>query len=342
MTIILFGVLLPKKHVFIKKKFKIEILWFIVFIVAPICQIFIYNQIWINMNFWKFIDFAKFCVSSWKIVIISNHIYILFTILRLFGTRESIRQKVDHGGQIDLWYWQHATNLAKATMFVVCMRLARVLVWVRGKVEQKCSLIFCVFGQARSKCSSSSTFPKSQPRQNLSAYGTPFHEPNTTSSCVLPHQNQATVFRSWTQLMSHKWLLFSYDIPLKRKYLVCMLVPISRLVKSFSMKASHILAFTLFTFNVVWGKPGGGGTLTSWLIGWVVIAWSAWVATSWGAISSDGWTRGKKPATSWGWFLNSHCFMDPAQHFFPVASIVSWASHAFLKMRSLVIMLTRL
>ncbi len=35
---------------------------------------------------------------------------LLFTILRPCGTRESIRRKVDHGGQIVLWYWQHATN----------------------------------------------------------------------------------------------------------------------------------------------------------------------------------------------------------------------------------------
>jgi len=49
-----------------------------------------------------------------------------FTILRPFGTKESIRRKVDHGGQIVLWYWQHATNLARA--------------------KQKRSLIFCVFG----------------------------------------------------------------------------------------------------------------------------------------------------------------------------------------------------
>jgi hypothetical protein len=37
------------------------------------------------------------------------------------------------------------------------------------------------------------------------------------------------------------------------------------------MKASHILSFTLFTFNIVWGKPGGGGILTSWLIGPFVV-----------------------------------------------------------------------
>ncbi len=36
-------------------------------------------------------------------------------------------------------------------MFIVCMSSTRVLVWVRGKVEQKRSLICCVFGHARSK-----------------------------------------------------------------------------------------------------------------------------------------------------------------------------------------------
>jgi hypothetical protein len=191
---------------------------------------------------------------------------LLFTILHSFGIRESIRQKVDHGGQIVLWYWQHATNLAKATVFIVCMSSARVLVWVKGKVEQKHSLTFCVFRQIRSKCSSSFTFLKSQPQQSLSTYGTPFHAPSIASSYMLPHQNRARAFRSWTQLMSHKYLSLSYNIPLKCKYLVYTLVPISRLVKSFSMKASRILSFTLFTFNTVWGKPGGGGVPTSWLI----------------------------------------------------------------------------
>jgi len=151
------------------------------------------------------------------------------------------------------------------------MSLARVLVWVRGRVEQKCSLTFCVFGQIRSKCFSSSTFPKSRPRQSLLVYGTPFHAPSIASSCVLPHQNRARAFRSWTQLMSHKYLLLSYDIPLKHKYLVCTLVPISQLVKNFSMKASRILSFTLFTFNIVWGKLGGGGIPTSRLIGPLVV-----------------------------------------------------------------------
>jgi hypothetical protein len=32
------------------------------------------------------------------------------------------------------------------------------------------------------------------------------------------------------------------------------------------MKASCILSFTSFTFNIVWRKPGGGGAPTSWLV----------------------------------------------------------------------------
>jgi hypothetical protein len=158
------------------------------------------------------------------------------------------------------------TNLAKATVFIVCMSSTRVLMWVRGRAEQKRSLTFCVFGQTRNMCFSSSTFPKLQPQQNLSTYGTPFHGPSTTLSCMLPHQNWAKAFCSWTQLMSHKKLSFSYNIPLKRKYLVYTLVPISQLVKSFLMKVSCILSFTFFTLNIVWGKPEGGGAPTSWLI----------------------------------------------------------------------------
>ncbi len=131
-------------------------------------------------------------------------ICLLFIILHPVGTRESIRWKVDHGGQIVLWYEQHATNLVRATMFVVCMSSTRMIVWVKGRVEQMRSLTFYVFVQARSKCSSSSTFPKSPPQQSLLTYGTPFHAPSTTSSCVLPHRNRAIAFRSWTQLMSHK------------------------------------------------------------------------------------------------------------------------------------------
>jgi hypothetical protein len=42
-------------------------------------------------------------------------------------------------------------------------------------------------------------------------------------------------------------------------------------VKNFSMKANRILCFTLFTLNIVWGKPGRGGAPTFWLIGPFVV-----------------------------------------------------------------------
>ncbi len=173
-------------------------------------------------------------------------------------------------------------------MFIVCTSLARVLVWVRGRVEQKHSLTFCVFGQTKSKCFSSSTFPKSQFQQSLSTYGTPFHTPNTTSSCELPHWNRAKTFYSWTQLMSQ--LLLSYDIPLKRKYLVCTLIPILQLVNSFSMKASYILSFTFFTLNIGWGKPEGGGASALWLIRPPVVDLAPTGCTSCSAASLPIWT----------------------------------------------------
>jgi len=71
---------------------------------------------------------------------------LLFTILCSFGTKESIKLKVDCGEQTVFWYSQHAINLVRMIVFVVCMSLTRVLVWVRGKVEQKRFLTFCVFG----------------------------------------------------------------------------------------------------------------------------------------------------------------------------------------------------
>ncbi len=52
---------------------------------------------------------------------------LLFVILGPFGTRESIRRKVNHRGQIVLQYWQHATNLIRATVFIVCMSSTRML-----------------------------------------------------------------------------------------------------------------------------------------------------------------------------------------------------------------------
>jgi hypothetical protein len=75
---------------------------------------------------------------------------------------------------------------------------------------------------------------------------------------------------------------------------------------------------------------------------WVVLAWSARVVASWGALSNKAWTRSRKHATFWGWLLSSHFFTDPAQNFFLATSITSWASHAFPKMQSLVTVFTRL
>jgi hypothetical protein len=170
------------------------------------------------------------------------------------------------------------------------------------------------------------------------------------------------------------------------------------------MKACCILSFTLFTFNNVWGKLGGGGAPASWLMGlpivdlaptgciscsvanlaiqtltctlcalhqsiwffarpltptrrvecmcvvlrvvsngsWTILTWNALVIVSWGAVSSDGWTKGKEHVSSWGWFLNSHFFTNLTQHFFYVTNITNWASHAFPKMWSLMTVLTRL
>jgi hypothetical protein len=108
-----------------------------------------------------FVD--DYSYNSWlrKRIYLEHWFCLLFTILCPFGTRESIRRKVDHRGRIVLWYWQHATNLARVIVFVVCMSSTRMLAWVRGRVEQKRSLTFCVFEHIRSKCSTSSTFLKS-------------------------------------------------------------------------------------------------------------------------------------------------------------------------------------
>ncbi len=59
--------------------------------------------------------------------------------------------------------------------------------------------------------------------------------------------------------------------------------------------------------------------------GWIVPACNAWAIANWGVVSNGGWIKGKKPATSWGWFLNSHFFMDLAQHFFPTTNVATLA-----------------
>ncbi len=73
-TIVFLGVLYPQKHAFPKRNFQLNFFetFYIVFVGAPICYIFFYNQIWRNMSFWMCTNFPRFCVLSWKFVIISN------------------------------------------------------------------------------------------------------------------------------------------------------------------------------------------------------------------------------------------------------------------------------
>jgi hypothetical protein len=61
----------------------------------------------------------------------SSHIIALNTVYNLtsdWDQRVHDLRKVDHGGQIILWYKQHVTNLARVTVFVVCMSSTKVLV----------------------------------------------------------------------------------------------------------------------------------------------------------------------------------------------------------------------
>jgi len=71
----LFWAPFAQKKVFLKRNFQMKCFkaLYIIFIVAPICHMFFYNQIWRNTNFWKCTNFVRFYVSSWKFIIISNH-----------------------------------------------------------------------------------------------------------------------------------------------------------------------------------------------------------------------------------------------------------------------------
>jgi hypothetical protein len=133
--------------------------------------------------------------------------------------------------------------------------------------------------------------------------------------------------------MSHKLFSLLYDIPLKCKYLVSTLIPISRLVKSFQWKSVAYYPSPFFHSTLCGGNLKGEGPQPpklppaccalhqgTWLsaqlltptrrIGcicvvlgivpngdWAVPDWNAWVIPSWGAISSDGCTKGRKLAT---------------------------------------------
>jgi len=59
-------------------------LLFILFIVAIVCQIFFENQIWVDMNFLKCTNFIRFCVSSWKMITISNYTKTCWNVQVLF------------------------------------------------------------------------------------------------------------------------------------------------------------------------------------------------------------------------------------------------------------------
>ncbi len=52
-------------------------------------------------------------------------VFTVYNFTSVWDQRESIRQKVDHGGQIVLWYWQHATNWNWFKLF----RLELIFFW---------------------------------------------------------------------------------------------------------------------------------------------------------------------------------------------------------------------
>jgi hypothetical protein len=47
--------------------------WFFKILKSPPINLIFLNYFWINMNFLKCINFARFYVSLWKMIIISNH-----------------------------------------------------------------------------------------------------------------------------------------------------------------------------------------------------------------------------------------------------------------------------
>lgn len=62
-----FEVLFPKEHFFHKKELFNDffaIFLFIIFTIAPICEMFGVNHFLTNMIFFKCIDFARFCILS--------------------------------------------------------------------------------------------------------------------------------------------------------------------------------------------------------------------------------------------------------------------------------------
>ncbi len=85
-------------------------------------------------------------IILYPIIFLTLHKTHLFTIERPFGIRESIGRKVDHGGQIILWYGQHVTNLARVTVFIVCMSSAKPIKEKKKekkKANEKEKLVMC-------------------------------------------------------------------------------------------------------------------------------------------------------------------------------------------------------
>jgi hypothetical protein len=74
-TMVLFEVLLLKNHFFHKEEFSNEILQLVIYFIYScysMSHIF-ENEIWVDMNFFKCIDFTRFCVLFRKMNTMSNY-----------------------------------------------------------------------------------------------------------------------------------------------------------------------------------------------------------------------------------------------------------------------------
>jgi hypothetical protein len=143
------------------------------------------------------------------------------TILHPFQTRKSIRRKADHGGQIVLTTGSMSQNLAKVTMFVVCMSSTRMLMWVRSRAKQKHSLTFCVFGQTRSKCFHHLPSPSRNPNKGfmrMARLSTHLTLPQVACCHNEIRPKLSTVEHSCCHTSSFHF--HTTHIPLKHKYLI--------------------------------------------------------------------------------------------------------------------------
>jgi hypothetical protein len=128
-------------------------------------------------------------------------------------------------------------------MFIICMSSMRVIMGVKGRAKQKAFSNFLYLD-----------------RQGASA----FH-PLPSSSCS-PDKASLRMAHPFTHLALLQVASYHTEIEpelfiIKHSRLHISLIV--RLVKSFSMKASHILFFTLSTLNIVSEKFGGAATSLS-------------------------------------------------------------------------------